>query len=250
MTDYVRFDRPPDTAPMRLALIAFASAFFSTALGLAIGNRFLLPLLNTAAIYPFYLELVLQGRRRRAVALALLWAVFLSQAMVAGTLLAPERARKTTLMGAEYADEMFQWVRTGEGAESSPRRFIPAHLKTFALFVVLSAATAGFGGLLMGAVLLNYMNFYVGSLVLAARRPVLTLLFAWQPYAAIRVIAYIILATVLCEVLFSLVGRRRLRVRGLKRYAAAGIAGVILDVLVKSALAPLWSGILKWTTGL
>ena len=238
------------TGGKRLALIAGSAAFLSTGIGFAVGNAWLLPALNALSLYPFYINLILKGRRRQAVALALLWALFLSQAVIVGTYFFPERAAQVTLKGAEYKVEMFEWVRTGEGEESSPRRFIPVHIRDLVVFSVLAVTTGGIMALFMGAVLLNYMNFYVGALVASAAHPVATAVFAWQPYAVIRVISYIILATVLTEVFFGIVTRHRLRWAALKGYVIVGVTGVILDIMVKSAAAPLWSKILRWTTRL
>jgi hypothetical protein len=233
----------------RLVTAAALSAFLSTGAGFLIGNAYVLPLLGALSIYPFYLELILGGQRRRAVVLVLLWALFLSEAMIIGTYFMPERAEKVTLMGASYRDEMIEWVRTGEGEESSPRRFIPSHIKHFAVFVVISFATAGAGGLVMGAVLLNYMNFYIGSLLIASHNPVLALLVAWQPYAMLRVIAYIVAATALTEAFFAFIKRRK-PARRAAVYAGLALAGVTMDVLVKSAVAPLWSRLVRWAAGL
>jgi hypothetical protein len=233
----------------RLAITAFAAAFISTGVGYTIGNQWALPFINALAIYPFYLELILSGRRRQAVALGLMWALFLSQAVIGVAYFFPERAEAATLRGAEYRDEMFTWVETGEGEESSPRRFIPSHAAHFAVFCGMCLLTGGFAGLAMGAALLNYMNFYVGALVAAADRPILTFLFGWQPYAIIRVVSYIVVATALSEAAFGLVRRRGVPPRA-RLYMAAGGAGVIVDVLVKSLTAPAWSRLLRWTTGL
>ncbi|MHC4712224.1 MAG: hypothetical protein ACYTAN_03000 [Planctomycetota bacterium] len=249
MTDLLAAaQRRPRDGGGRIAAIAALSAFLSTGAGFLIGSAYLMPLLNALSIYPFYLELVLAGRRRRAVVLVLLWAIFLSEAMIIGTYFLPGRAERVTLVGASYRDEMFHWVATGEGEESSPGRFIPSHAKHFAVFVVLSFVTAGLGGLVMGAVLLNYMNFYVGSLVLMSRSPILSLLFGWQPYAILRVVAYVVVATALAEAFFSTVKGRKIPRRATV-YAAAGLAGVILDVLVKFMIAPSWARLLRWIVG-
>ena len=52
----------------RLAATAFVSAFLSTAVGLAIGSAWLLPVLNVMGVYPVYLRLILRGRLRQAAA--------------------------------------------------------------------------------------------------------------------------------------------------------------------------------------
>jgi len=240
--------RRRDQSGAAIALIALAAAFGSTAAGFLFGSRWLLPVLNVLAIYPFYISLVARGRARSALALALLWALFLSQAVIMATYLFPGRAAEVVWRGVEYRDEMFAWVRTGQGMESSPARFIPVHIRDFAIFSVVTFVTGGAAGLIMGAALLNYMNFYVGSLVLAAESPAAAMLLGWQPYAIIRVVAYILVATALSDLLAALLSKRRVP-RRVKAYAALGVAGVIIDILVKSAVAPLWSRLVSWAAG-
>ena len=234
----------------RLAAVAFLSAFASVALGLAFGNRWLLPALNALSLYPFYIRLILHGQRRRAAALALLWALFMSQAVIAATLFFPDRAESTILRGAEYRDDMFDWIATGEGAESSPSVFLPSHAKEFALFCALALVSGGAGALFLGAILLNYMNFYVGALLASSSHPLLAALLAWPPYSIIRVIAYIILATALSEAFLGILHRRPVNWRKVAKYAAVGAALAILDVLVKILAAPYWAKLLKSASGL
>jgi len=232
-----------------VALLALACAVVSTAAGFLVGGKWALPLFNVALAYPFYINLILRGRTRRALAFALLWALFLSQAVIAATYFFPERAQEVVWRGAQYREEMFEWVETGEGMESSPARFIPVQIRDFVIFSAVTFVTGGAAGLFMGALLLNYMNFYVGSLIAAAESPVATALLAWQPYAIIRVAAYILVATALTELFVALVRKRRVP-RRVKAWAALGAAGIIVDIIVKSAIAPLWSRMLSWTTGL
>lgn len=237
-------------AGWKLPAVAFATAFLSTWVGFALGNRWLLPALNALAIYPFYLELILARRRRSAIVLACLWAVFASQATIAATLVFPERAEEVVMRGSQYRDEMFSWVATGEGKESSPSQFIPEHIRDFGAFAVLAVATGGFGALFLGAVLLNYMNFYVGALTLEAAHPVWTLVFGWQPYAAIRVVGYIIVATALSEAFLGVVTRFRAEWRTVFRMTGLGLALVLADIFVKWLVAPPWSKLLKATSGI
>ena len=233
-----------------LAATAFLAAFLSVTIGFAIGNRWLLPILNTLFIFPFYISLVARGRRRQAVALILLWAIFMSQFVIAATCIYPERASKSIIRGNQYKAEMFDWIKTGKGKESSPSKFIPSHALELLVFCALAVLTAGFGALLLGAVLLNYMNFYVGSLLAAAKHPILTAFLVWQPYSIVRVIGYIFIATALSEAVLRIILRRRANWSGIARYAVGGFSLVVLDVIVKASAAGLWAKMLKATTGL
>ncbi len=233
-----------------VALTAFVAAFGSVAIGVLIGNRWILPVLNTLAIYPFFVNLVSAGRSRRAVILILFWALFLSQAVIAAATFFPERAEKTIFRSAEYSEEMFSWVSTGQGKESSPRAFLPDHIRDFLVFAALAFVTAGLGALFMGAVLLNYMNFYVAVLIAASARPICTAALAWQPYAVIRVVGYIIIATALTEAAIGVATRYRAKWPRVLRFTAVGFSLVLLDVIIKASLAPAWAKILKSVSGL
>src|SRR5262245_64965968 len=104
------------------------------------------------------------GRRGRAIGLMILWAACLAASCVAFTLLRPQRAAAVTLNGPAYKEEMPAGLSTGMGRESSPAQFIPQHLLHAAIFCALALATAGTAALVMGAVLLHYMSYYVGDL--------------------------------------------------------------------------------------
>jgi hypothetical protein len=233
-----------------LALTAFCAAFLSVGLGLVVGSRWFLPAANALAIYPFYIRLVLAGRRRQAVVLVLLWALFMSQAVIVAATVFPNRTGAAVMSGPEYKGEMFSWISTGEGKESSPRQFIPEHARDLVIFALLALVTGGFGALVLGAVLLNYMNFYVAQLLASADHPVATAFLAWQPYAIIRVVAYIILATALTEIFLAVAVKRPARWDKVVKYAAAGVALALADVIIKAFAAPLWAAMLRWSSGL
>lgn len=244
--------RTPDrgTEGKALAATALVTSLVSVTLGFALGNKWVLPALNALFIFPFFLSLVARGQRRRAVALVCLWALFMSEFVIAATIVYPERASAVIVRGETYRQEMFDWVRTGKGTESSPSRFIPAHLKELVVFSVLAFLTAGLGALFLGAVLLNYMNYYVGALLASAAHPVATAFLGWQPYAVIRVVGYILIATALSEWGLRIISRQRTNWRRIARFGAIGLALVVLDMLVKASVAELWARMLRSTTGL
>ena len=101
----------------------------------------------------------------------LLWALTMG---VAATLLSYARPAQTGtlfLRGEAYQKEMFAWVLTGQGAESTPSQFIPQQAGHALLFSGLALATGGAAAMPMGAVLMNYMGHYVGVLAATSRRP-------------------------------------------------------------------------------
>lgn len=235
-----------------LALYLAVAAAATTAAGVYLGNRWWLPLLNTLLAYPIFAYLVIHREYGRAVGWMLFWSFFLSVAMITLVNLAPEPSRAAVLRGAEYKQEMFDWIRTGQGAESDPSRFIPQHLMHYGLFAVASLLSGGALGLLMGSVLLNYMNFYVGSLVYHQVPPLTVLLYGWPVWSMVRVAGFIVTAVGLSDLFFAKVLRREKWDAGpAKRALAIGLALIVADMVLKALLAPLWRDALwrGFTTG-
>jgi hypothetical protein len=209
--------------------------------GLLVGVPWLLPILNTAWAYALMLRLLRAGRLGEALRAMLAWAATLA---VCGTLvfaLWPRDPAALVLNGPAYRDEMFGWIRTGEGAEGSLRLFLPQHVGHLAAFVVLSLASASAVSMLLGAILMNYMSYYVASLVRAGVPAGVTLLLGWQPWAICRVAAFVALGVVLAEPLLA-----RLRpypyagLASARRVLQWAAAGVLADWVLKALLAPAW----------
>ena len=213
-------------------------------LGLWSGRAFLLPLLATAAIYPVYAWLILRGRPGAAAFAAVLWAAALSATIIAVTARDPSRAGGAVLNGPAYRDEMFAFIATGSGRESQPARFLPQHLLHLAAFTVLTAASGGLLGLLLGAGLVDYMSYYVGALA-AGPEPGLAAAIGWPPWAVLRVLAFILLGTVLARpVLARLAGRAPAAMR-VRAWVTAATALLLVDAALKAFLAERWAALLR-----
>jgi hypothetical protein len=218
-----------------------AATLASYPLGLASGQAWLLPLLNTVPAYVTMVVLLRAHRRRDAVVAMLVWAAAL--AVFGTTLFAlwPSPPDALVLNGPAYRDEMFHWIRTGEGREGQLRLFLPQHLGHLAAFVVLSLATASALSIAMGAVLMNFMSFYVASLARAGAPAGVVALLGWQPWAICRVAAFCTLGVVLAEPLLSRV--RPYGYEGLRApapYLAGAGLGILADWVLKATLAPAW----------
>ncbi|HKQ98239.1 MAG TPA: hypothetical protein VJV75_10220, partial [Candidatus Polarisedimenticolia bacterium] len=211
---------------------------------IASGRNFVLPFLATAVIYPVFAALLLEGRARAATVAALLWAATLSASIIAATAHDPERLAPIVLNGPAYRDEMLPFVATGVGRESDPARFIPQHLLHLAAFIGLALASAGLLGLMLGAVLVGYMSFYVGVLA-SGPEPILGSLCGWPPYAVIRVIAYVILGTVLARPLLGRLAGRSLAPIATGRWVAIAAALLLADLGVKALVAARWAALLR-----
>ena len=232
-----------------IALLIVVATLFSYALGWAIGMPALVPVLNTLASYPFMVLALKRGDLRLAVARMLLWALTMG---VAATLLSYARPAETGqlfIRAPAYRAEMFEWVLTGRGAESTPLAFIPQHLGHAALFSTLTLATGGALGMPMGAVLMNCMGHYVGTLAETSAHPARTILLAWHPWAVIRVISFVVIGVVLSAPLLSRIGKFRVDWVTGRRLLAWASAGLVLDILLKALLAPTWQRLLLRSAG-
>lgn len=226
---------------MRLALAVVLATVLSYPLGLFLGGGVVLPILNTAAAYAAMVCLLRRGARREAVALMLAWAATLAVCATASFAAWPADPGPLVVNGPPYREEMFHWIRTGEGAESRPARFLPQHVLHLAAFVALSLATASAASMALGAGLMNYMAYYVASLGRAGAGASVVLGLGWQPWAICRVGAFVVLGVVLAEPLLA-----RLRpypyagLRAARPYLLAAAAGIAADWILKALLAGQW----------
>jgi hypothetical protein len=215
-------------------------------LGLFLGSRWLLPLLNTAPAYFLMAQRLRAGDRAGALRAMLMWAVALGVFGTISLAFWPRDPEALVLNGAAYRDEMFRWIRTGMGSEGDVRQFLPQHAGHLAAFVALCLVTASVASITMGAVLMNYMSYYVASLARAGAPAATVVFFGWQPWAICRVAAFCALGTVLAEPLLSRVlGYRYEGLRASRAVILAAAGGILADWVLKALLAPYWRDALK-----
>jgi hypothetical protein len=229
----------------RLLLLVLATAA-SYPIGLALGWPWLLPVLNALPAYLTMARALRRGKRGAAVGAMLVWAAALGVCATLSLRFWPTPPDALILHGPAYRDEMFAWIRTGIGTEGSPRAFLPQHALHAGAFVLLSLITASGASILLGAVLMNYMAFYVASLGRAGVPPAAVLLLGWQPWALVRVASFCVLGVVLAEPLLSRLWRYDSAGLGsARRYLWLAAAGLLADVVLKSALAGTWRHLLQ-----
>jgi len=212
----------------------------------------LFAVLPVAPLAVVYARAIRARDATQAVAAALCWAVALTISTVAAAALMPEATAAGVWRAASYRDEMLHWIATGRGAEGSIARFLPRVLLEYALVLVLSAVSAGAAALLLGGLLLGYMNGYVGWVVAHAdpsASPLLTALVAWPPWSAARVVSFILAGTA-----GALWGYPRLFARGsvpapVGRLLRASAALLLADIALKWWLAPIWRDWLRALLG-
>jgi hypothetical protein len=225
------------------------ATLLSYALGALLGVLVLLPILNAAAGVPFMILALRTGDLRLAVARMLLWALAMGVCATLWSYARPAQTDARFLRGEAYRTEMFRWVLTGKGAESTPSQFIPQQAGHAAIFSALALATGGLLAMPMGAVLMNYMGHYVGALASASRHPVWTMVLGWHPWAVIRITSFVVIGVVLSVPLLSRITAIEIDTRLAKRLLYVAVAGLVADVLLKSLFAPAWQRVLLRAAG-
>jgi hypothetical protein len=228
-------------------LLLGAGASLTTALGFLIGVPWLLPILGGFVPFTLFLPRIRERRYGSAVAWVLVWAIWQSLAVGVAVTLFPERAAEVVLRGPPYTEEMLHWIRTGEGPEGSPLLYLPIHLRHYLAFSVLSFLSLGGLGLVLGTILLNYMNYYVTELVRVSAEPSIAALFGWPVWAVIRVVGFVVTGAAMAGVGWQTYLRIRGRSTSIRfpvRVLAMGFALVALDAILKALLAPAWRDIL------
>jgi hypothetical protein len=211
------------------------------------GGRWLLPLLAPLTLYPAFVERVRERDYFKAWQLGIAWAALLSAGLIALTFWMPGAARAGILHGEPYRTEMFGWINTGIAPENDWRVFLPTHVLHFAIFLALTWVSGGYLGLVLGAVLMGYMSYFVGAYAAASGHPFTGSLAAWVPWSVLRVLAY---------VLFGCLFARPLLVRRLWPFGqeegklmALAASGLMADVLIKAFFAPGYGLFLRQMAG-
>ena len=229
---------------MRLDLgLLFVATILSYPIGLWLRLPWLLPVLNALPAYAVLVNRLRRGERGGAVRAMLWWAVAVALTATVLVVWWPRPVGPVVFHGGAYKAEMFQWIRTGRGAEGNVRLFLPEQLLHLAVFILVGALTASAGAILMGAVLMNYMAYYVAALAQSGVPPWAVTLLGWQPWAIARIAAFCTLGVLLAEpLLFRLFPGARVRMKpnGRAAYIVAAMTGILSDWFLKAMLAPTW----------
>ena len=236
-----------DSRPAAAAIVVLT--VLSYGVGWVLGVPALVPFLNTLASVPFMVAALARGGLRLAVARMLVWAASMAVCATFLSYVQPWRTESLFLGAAAYRTEMFAWVFTGRGAESTPSQFVPQHAMHAAAFSSLALATGGVLAMPMGAVLMNQMGHYVGALAAASAHPVRTLAIGWHPWSLIRIASFVTIGVVLSAPLWERIGKFRVDRPDARRVLALAAAGLILDVALKWLLAPAWQRLLLGSLG-
>jgi hypothetical protein len=199
------------------------------------GGGWLLIALAPLTLYPSFVRRVRARDYFGAWQLGLLWALLLSLGVILLTIYWPAAARAGIVHGEAYRQEMFGWIATGSGKENEWRQFLPEHLLHFLVFVIVTWLSGGYLGLALGAFLVAYMSYFVGSYAAASGHPVLGAVAAWVPWSVLRVFAFVLFGTLFTRPL--LVRRIWPFDRDEVRLMGLAVTGIVADIVLKTLCA-------------
>ena len=222
-----------------------AAAFATSGAGILIGNKFVLPALDVAAALPVYVWVRLHRGFQGAAFALLFWSFCKAVAIAFFTVLFPAHAGAAVAYGPSYA----QARRGGGGggrAGGGGGGGGPGRLTDAAARAGLRWPTAGVGGLVLAAILLNCQAYYLGTLFLRAAEPWRVVLLGWPVWEVFRALAFVNILLAAAEPTLSWICRRPVRARDLRdgavlaflMMAAAYVAHIYLALWWREALAP------------
>jgi hypothetical protein len=219
---------------------------------LPLGNPILFAILPVAPLAFVYTRAIAMRKPRTAVTLALAWALAVTVATVAAAARSPGAVPRGIWHAAAYRDEMLRWIATGGGAEGNIALFLPRVFVEYGLVLVLAACSAGVLALLLGSLLLGYMNGYVGWVIANAdpkAGPLLAAFIAWPPWPMARVVSFILAGTAAAAWGYSRLYDRGGPGPSIRPLFIASVAFLAADVALKWWLAPMWRQLLRSLLG-
>jgi hypothetical protein len=171
-------------------------ALLTSALGVLLGLSWLMPLMQTVALWLLLLPALRTGALRPTLKMLSLWVLLQGLTVFLAATFAPARAETAIGDGFAYQTSLLAWLYT-----QSP---LPASWATQPLLRVVEllgvvVGTALTGGLLGIWFLLRSLNLYAfgAGMVLATSESAAVLLAALEPWWLLRLIAYILLIAAL-----------------------------------------------------
>jgi hypothetical protein len=151
----------------------------------------------------------------------------------------PAETDERVLRAKPYRETMLDWLATGRGPETRPAATAFQHLRELIWYTAAAIASANFASIVMGAILLNYMNAYVATLLRAANRTTRVVALAWNVWSVVRVGAYILIGAAAAAPLLRSMGQP-VDAPAVRALALAGGVGVVADLILKLALSRRW----------
>jgi hypothetical protein len=149
----------------------------------------------------------------------------------------PREADERVIRARTYRATMLAWLETGRGPEARVGATVVQHARELIWYGAAAVISANFLSLVMGAILLNYMNAYVATLLRAATRTGRVLLLAWNVWSVVRVAAYVLLGAAAAAPVIRMMGFAA-DPAAIRLLAGFGAAGCVLDLVLKLVLSP------------
>ena len=226
---------------------SLAFAFLCGVVGFRVGwrtrHRVALPLVQAALGWvAFLLAWTIVGAAWAAASIGA-WAIGTTVASVYVFFGHPRETDERVIRAGSYRESMLAWLETGRGPETLPLGTAGRHLRELIWYTAAAVATANYGSIAMGAVLLNEMNAYVATLLRAAELTGRVLLLAWNVWSVVRVAAYVLIGAAAAAPMLRLAGRGA-DAATLRVLAVSGAVGVVVDLGLKLALSRTCGGLL------
>ena len=232
--------------------VAVIPALVLPPLLLSLGNPALFAVLPVLPLGYVYFRAIARREPARAAILALAWAVALSVSIVASAAHSPQAVPSGIWHAASYRAEMVRWIATGIGAEGNLNQFLPRVLAEYVALLLGAALSAGLLGLFLGAILLGYMNGYVGWVLANAdphASPLLAVFLAWPPWPMARVISFVLAGTASASWGYARIFDRHGPRPAVRPLFLGSLAMLAADIVLKLTLAPEWRLFLRALLG-
>ncbi|UCE26988.1 MAG: hypothetical protein JSW52_11675 [Candidatus Coatesbacteria bacterium] len=225
-----------------------ATTFISCAASIAVGNKYVTPVLNVAAVGPFYLWAAARGRYRPAVGLSLLWLTCLALFFTVGATFFSERAGAAALYAEAYNADFNAWLADDTVAFGETRGYALQIVEEGGLAGGLSFITGGIGGLATAAVNANYVSYNAGRLLLGSTSGTYSIVFAWPFWEVLKVIGFVNLSVALGVPPVRLILRREVDYKMALEHAFVGLFFLATSVFVHWRAALFWRDVLADVT--
>lgn len=217
----------------------------SVVVGLLMGNKYILPLLNGVVLYPYLLHYLKNDQRRQAIYTVTIWGLTLIVFISMFTIYNTEISKNVIIESEKYEREMVQNIVNPKTSNSlNPLVFIISQNRLLIIYLILALLSAGMLSAFYGAYLLNFMGYYIGTLFVKSSN-VIAWSMGFHPWSVFRAIAFILLGILSSEIGFSFYTRKQLRVRGSGKLLIISFISILLDILSKTYFGVFWYETMK-----
>lgn len=221
--------------PAYFLIFGFLCGITGFRLGWRIGSRIALPLIQGAFGWVAFLLAWSTVGPCWAAASVGSWALGTAVSSITTFYGRPGETDARVIRAAPYRASMLLWIESGRLEGRAPET-VMRHLREAVWYTAAAVATANLGSIAMGAVLLNYMNAYVATLLRAAKRGTTVLLLGWNVWSVVRVAAYVLIGAAASAPVLRLSGWR-VDASAVSVLAIAGAVALVGDLVLKLALS-------------